>query len=266
MSSWLPAPDPAATCLVTGASSGIGAAIAKELAARGHGVTLVARREERLKALADELSDAYSVRAEHLPCDLARAEARGALAERVEGLGLRVDVLVSNAGLGTYGNFVESDPRRQTQQVRVMCESVVELCSTFAPAMTARRRGCISIVSSGLAFFPAPRYATYGASKAFGLAFGESLHTELRPSGVAVSTLCPGGVETEFFAANGPQPIQRTMPRLLWKSADAVALAAVDGLERNRRVVVPGTPVRALIASGRLLPRSLLLRSLSRLV
>ncbi len=263
---WLPAPDPAATCLVTGASSGIGAAVARELARRGYGVTLVARREERLRALARELSNAHPVRAEPLPCDLADAEARSTLAERVEALDLRVDVLVNSAGLGSYGDLIGSDPQQQAQQVRVMCEAVVELCGAFAPAMAARRSGAISIVSSGLAFFPAARYATYGASKAFGLTFGESLHTELRPSGVAVSTLCPGPVDTEFFAANGPQPAQGAMPRLLWKNADAVALAAIDGLARNRRVVVPGAPLRALLSCSRLVPRTALLRAADRLV
>jgi short-subunit dehydrogenase len=206
------------------------------------------------------------VRAEHLPCDLATAEARAALGERVEALGLRVDLLVNSAGLGSYGDFAEADPQGQARQVRVMCEAVVDLCGAFAPAMVGRRSGGISIVSSSLAFFPVARYATYGAAKAFGLSFGESLHAELRPAGVAVSTLCPGTVDTEFFAANGPQPIQHTVPGPLWKSADVVARAAVDGLTHNRRVVVPGAPMRALMASSRLVPRTLLLRTVSRLV
>jgi short-subunit dehydrogenase len=263
---WLPAPDPGATCLVTGASSGIGAAVARELARRGYGATLVARREERLQALAHELSSAYPVRVEPVPCDLADAEARSALAGRVEALGRRVDVLINSAGLGSYGDFIGSSPRQQIQQVQVMCEAVVELCGAFAPAMAARGSGAISIVSSSLAFFPAARYATYGASKAFGLAFGESLHAELRPSGVAVSTLCPGPVDTEFFAANGPQPVQGLMPRLFWRSAGDVALAAIDGLARNQRVVVPGAPLRAVLSCGRLVPRTVLLLATNRLV
>jgi uncharacterized protein len=256
---WLPAPDPAATCLVTGASSGIGAAIARELAARGHGVTLVARRRERLQAHAGELARTYPVRVETLPCDLADAEARSALADRVAALGLQVDVLVNCAGLGTYGPFVELDPSREIEQVRVMCEAVVGLCGAFVPALAARRSGAVLIVSSSLGLQPAARYATYGAAKAFGLAFGESLHTELRHSNVAVTTLCPGPVATDFFSVNGPQPAQ-AFPRLLWQRPDAVARAAIDGLAHNRRVVIPGTAMRALMASGRLAPRTLQLR------
>ncbi len=181
-----------------GASSGIGAAIALELAARGHGVTLVARREDRLRAHAHELASRYSIRAEVIACDLADAAARGALAARVEARQLRVDVLVNNAGLGSYGAFVDLDRQREVKQVRVTCEAVVELCGAFLPAMAARRSGAVLIVSSSLGLQPTARYATYGATKAFCLAFGESLHAELRAAGVAVSTLCPGPVATEF--------------------------------------------------------------------
>ncbi len=251
---------------MTGASAGIGAAIARELAGRGHGVALLARREERLAALAAELSAAHGVRAEALPCDLADAGARAQLPERVAALGLEVEVLVNDAGLGSYGDFVESDPQRQLEQVRVMSEAVVDLSRSFAPGMVARGAGGILTISSGIAFVPMARYATYGATRAFCLAFGDALHTELRRRGVAVSTVFPGGVASEFFAANGPQPVERLLPKFLWQTPASVARAGVEGLARNRRVVVPGAMVRAMMAAGRLAPAGPRLRVMDRLV
>jgi short-subunit dehydrogenase len=263
---WLPPAHPEATCLITGASSGIGAAIARELAGRGRGVSLVARREERLGELAWALAREHRVRAEVLACDLADAEQRGSLAGRVESLDLRVDVLVNCAGIGSYGRFVELDPGHELAQVRLMCEAVVDLCGAFAPGMAERRSGAIMLVSSGVGLLSMPGYATYGAAKAFEVAFGESLHTELRSSNVAVTTLCPGPVETDFFAANGPQPAQQAMPRALWKTADEVARIAVESLDKNRRTTIPGRPLQAFMAAGRLAPRGPRLRVLDRVL
>jgi short-subunit dehydrogenase len=261
--SWLPAPRPTGTCIVTGASSGIGAAIARELAGRAYGVTLVARREAPLRSLAAELSTS-APHAEVLPCDLADPQARRELIGAVRARGRRVDVLVNNAGLGTYGPFVELERERELEQVRVMAEAVVDLCAAFAPAMAAQGFGAIAIVSSGLGFGPVPRYATYGATKAFSIAFGEALHAELRRAGVAVSTLCPGPVASEFFVVNGPQPPQRVIPRAIWATPDAVARSAIAGLERNRRLVVPGRLMRMATALGGLSPRGLRLAAMDR--
>jgi short-subunit dehydrogenase len=258
MRSWLPDPSPDGACLVTGASSGIGRAVARRLAAGGRGVILVGRREDRLRELAGELSTP-AARAEWIRCDLADAAARTRLAGEIESLGLRVDVLVNSAGLGSHGPFSRLDPSRELEQVRVGCEAVVDLCGAFVPAMATRRRGAVLIVSSGLGFQPVARQATYGAGKAFGISFGDALHAELRPEGVAVCTVCPGPVETEFFVANGPNPAQG-LPRFLWRSADQVAAAAIGGLEHNRRVVIPGAPLRALISASRLTPPGLRLR------
>jgi uncharacterized protein len=260
----LPAPAADATCLITGASSGIGAAIARGLAARGHGVTLVARREERLRALARELAGAYDIGAEVVQCDLAEDGDRDALVARVEALGVRVDVLVNNAGIGTSGRFVELDRAREREQVRLMCEAIVDLCGAFVPGMADRRSGAMLIVSSTGAFQPMPNIATYAAAKAFALSFGEALHAELRSSGVAVTTLCPGPTETEFFEANGPHPTQRVFPAPFWKTADEVALAGIEGLARNQCVVVPGVATRALTAGSRLVPRTVKLCALER--
>jgi short-subunit dehydrogenase len=261
--SWLPEPDPGASCLVTGASAGIGAAIATELATRGRGVTLVARRGERLEEMAKRLEVAHGVRAEALACDLGDGEARSHLPERIAELGLRVEVLVQSAGLGTYGEFTRLERRRELEQVRVMSEAVVDLAAMFVPKMAERRSGGVLTVASGLGLAPAARYATYSATKAFCVAFGDSLHMELRGQRVAVSTVCPGPVSSEFFEANGPQPAQKA-PGLLWRSPEQVARSAVDGLERNRRVVIPGVPMRAMMAGSRLVPRGLSLRMLDR--
>jgi short-subunit dehydrogenase len=260
----LPLPDANATCLITGASSGIGAAFARELARRGYGITLVARRELRLHALAQELEHTRGVRAEVLPCDLADETDRASLAGRIDGLGLRVDVLVNNAGIGTNGRFVELDRAREVEQIRVLCEAVVDLCGAFAPAMAARRSGAVLIVSSSGAFQPTPNIATYAAAKAFSLSFGQALHAELRDSGVAVTTVCPGPVETEFFETNGSHPTQRVFPRSVWMTGAAVARAGLDGVSRNRRVVIPGNAIRAIVAGSRFVPLSARLRLLNR--
>jgi len=254
----LPAPDRDATCLITGASSGIGQALARELAARGYGVTLVARREERLRKLADELAREHGVDAEVLPCDLADPAALAALPSRVDALGLRVDLLVNNAGFGSYGPFAELDPGREVEQVRVLCEAVVALSGAFVPRMVQRGAGAVLILSSTTGFQPTARYATYAASKAFSLSFGQSLHEELRRSGVAVTTVCPGPVETEFFDVSDVRPVR--LPKQLWVTADEVARAALEGLARNRRLVIPNVAVRALMASSRMSPAALQLR------
>lgn len=258
MSSRLPAPDPAATCLVTGASSGIGRALARELASRGYGVTLVARREERLRKLADELSGAHGIRAEVLVCDLADPAALEALPSRVDELGRRVDVLVNNAGFGSYGPFVELDAAREVEQVRVLCEAVVALSGAFVPRMVSRGAGAVLILSSTTGFQPTARYATYAASKAFSLSFGQSLHEEVRPSGVAVTTVCPGPVEGEFFDRNDVRPVR--LPKQMWVTPEEVARAALEGLARNRRLVIPNVAMRALMASSRMSPAALQLR------
>ena len=158
----LPRPAPDRTAVVTGASSGIGAEIARELAARGHGVTLVARRAEKLTALAEELS-ARGVRAEVLPADLSERSDRAELLGRIEALGLVPDVLVNNAGLSTVGPVASSDPEAEMNMIEVDVVAVADLCSRFLPGMTARRRGAILNVASTAAFQPLPGQAGYGA-------------------------------------------------------------------------------------------------------
>jgi short-subunit dehydrogenase len=255
----LPAPSPTTTALVTGASSGIGADLARELAARGHGVVLVARRADRLETLAAELRLAHGIRAEVLACDLTDPEERDALPGRVEALGLTVELLINNAGYGSAGQFVDLDPAAETDMVRLNCEAVVALSGAYAPAMTQRGSGGILVVASSAGMQPIPGQATYAASKAFALSFAEALHEELGHRGVAVTALCPGPVDTEFAQRAGLEEAFAGVPGFARVSSAECAKAAVDGLARNRRVVVPGLPIRAIAVAGRHTPRSVLL-------
>ncbi|HEV2812651.1 MAG TPA: SDR family oxidoreductase, partial [Solirubrobacteraceae bacterium] len=253
----LPEPRAEGTALVTGASAGIGAEIARELARRGHGLTLVARRRERLEELAGELAGEHGVRAEVLPCDLTDPKARGELPGRVAALGLDVDVLVNNAGFGTSGCFHEADVDREVQQVRILVEAVVDLTGRFVPGMVERRRGAILNVASTAGYAPLPRMAGYGAAKAWARSFTQAIHEELKPHGIAVTALCPGPVETEFFDVSGPTPIENVIPKPAWVDAEHCARVGVDGLARNRVEVVPGRAMQAIVAAGRITPHEI---------
>lgn len=261
----LPLPAPDRTALVTGASSGIGAEIARELARRSRGVTLVARRAERLKALADELSQAHKVRAEVLAADLSDADARAGIADELAARGLTADILVNNAGLSTTGPVYAAQRGRELAMIRTDVEAVVDLCTLFLPGMAARRSGAILNVASTAAYQPLPGQAGYGASKAFVLSYSQALQGELRGTGVTVTVLCPGPVKTEFEEVAGfGADVDDALPSFMWVPAAEVAAAAVDGLERGRSVVIPG-PANAVAAQvARLLPRRLLVPIVAR--
>jgi short-subunit dehydrogenase len=255
----LPVPAPGSTCLVTGASSGIGAELARQLAARGHGVFLVARREDRLRELAEEIAGEYGVRAEIAAADLADREAVTALPRIVSERGLTVEVLVNNAGFSTVGD-VHRNPDRQLGMVRVNVEALTALTCAFLPAMTERGRGAVVNVASVVAFQPIPVQATYAATKAFVLSFSEAVSAELKGTGVTMTALCPGPVSTEFIETAGFKRTKDQMgPSLLWSSAEDVAKAALDGAEKGRRVVVPGLVTRATATFGQHGPRSIVL-------
>lgn len=261
----LPEPSADGTALVTGASSGIGEAIARELAGRGHAVTLVARREDRLKALASELSEQHGVEAETAKADLGDARERERLATALEKSGRRVDVLVNNAGFGAHGEFTRVDRERLTEMVRVNVEAVVDLSGHFLPPMVERERGAVINIASVAAFQPLPGSATYAASKAFVLSFSEALRTEVRDKGVTVTAVCPGPVRTEFPEAAGMGAVEDRTPGIVWMSAEDVAREAVDGASRGKRVVVPGTLNRAQSLVGHHAPRSLALPLINRI-
>ena len=261
----LPAPRPESTCLVTGASSGIGADLARSLARRGHGVVLVARRVELLERLADELTDAQGIRAEVLSCDLGDADARAQMVERIADLGLTVDVLVNNAGFGSGGRFVELDREREVEMVRVNAEAVVDLCGRYVPEMVRAGEGAVLNVASIAGFQPLPRQATYAATKAFVVSFTDALHAELHGTGVTVTCLCPGPVETEFSDTAGIGEAAEGTPSFIWTQSDEVAEDGVKGLERGKRQAIPGALNRASAMGGQHVPRGIFLRLGSRL-
>lgn len=255
----LPSPTSHTAALVTGASAGIGAEIARELARRGHGLVLVARRKDRLDELAAELTAEYAVRAETLGCDLSKTASLKRLPARVHSLGLEVEVLVNNAGFATGGPFHRSDPERELEQVRVLVEAPVSLCSAFVPPMVRRGAGAVLNVASTAGMQPLPYSAGYSAAKAYVLTFSEALHQELHGSGIAVTTLAPGPVSTDFWEHAGwelgsGQAFESAVPRPVWVTAAQAAQAGVRGLDAGHRVVVPGLPMRAAMLASQYLP------------
>jgi short-subunit dehydrogenase len=255
----LPPPSPDSTCVVTGASSGIGAEIARELSRRGYGLTLVARREDRLRELAAELGSGAEVHA----CDVTDPNARKGLADALAARGVEVSVLVNNAGFSTSGPFVKTDRDRELDMIRTNIEAVVDFCALFTPGMAERGAGGVLNLASTASFQPLPMQAGYAATKAFVLSFTESLHAELKGAGVNVTALCPGPVKTEFVDI-AEIPGAESMPDMFWASAENVARAGVRGLEKGKRVVIPGTLNRAGALGGQHAPRSLVLRLTSR--
>lgn len=262
----LPSPSPSSTALVTGASSGIGAELARVLARRGHGVTLVARRQAALRDLADELGEDHGVRAEVITADLSDPDARAGLLAEVAERGLTVDVLVNNAGFSTSGPVAGADVDAELRLVRVDVEAVVDLCARLVGGMVARGRGAVLNVASVGAFQPLPGQASYAAAKAFVLSYTDSLAAELSGTGVTATSLCPGPVRTGFGDAAGftADETDGALPSFMWEPADVVAAAAVDGMAKGRRVVIPGPANLVSAYAGRVAPRSVLLPILAR--
>ncbi len=257
----LPKPSSSSAALITGASSGIGLEIARQLATRGHTLVLVARRKDRLAALASELTATYGVRVETISADLGKEASRRRVPSRLTELGLEVEILVNNAGFATNGPFDESDSARELEQVRVLVEAVVALTSTFLPGMVQRGSGAILNVASTAGMQPLPYSAGYSAAKAYVLTFTEALHVEQRRHGVTVTALAPGPVATDFWeisgwAVQGGKSFETAVPRPVWISAEHAARAGIEGLEAGERVVVPGLPIRTAMQAARYLPHA----------
>lgn len=255
----IPDPSKQSAALVTGASSGIGADIARSLAQRGHNLVLVARREERLAELAQELASAHGVRAETVAADLQTKAGLKRMVKAIDELGLRVDVLVNNAGFGTAGLFQRLDGEREAELVHLNCEVVVDLCGRYLPAMAERGAGAVLNVASTAAFQPLPTQASYSASKAFVLTFTQALGADLHGTGVTATALCPGPVRTEFADVAGMTREASALPEFVWVPSPEVAEAGVVGMERGKGVVIPGKLNRATALGGQFTPRSLLL-------
>ena len=248
--------------VVTGASSGIGEEIAREFARRGYRLVLVARRADRLTALAEELAG----RAHVLPADLSNRDERATLFDQVAALGVVTDILVNNAGLATLGPVAGSSPEAELNLVEVDVAAVVDLCCRFVPSMVKRGRGAVLNVASVGAFGPVPGQASYGAAKAFVLSYTEAMREELKGTGVTAATLCPGPVYTGFLEAEGISDAQseKALPKFLWQHADAVAKIAVDGMASGKGVIVPGAANRIASVFYQHLPRRLLLPLIAR--
>jgi short-subunit dehydrogenase len=244
--------------VVTGASSGLGREFALALAARGHPVLAVARRAERLSALADEVA-ARGGRLEPFVADLSTADGVEQLLTTAREL--EVELLVNNAGIATYGPFTSTPSERERELVRLNVEALVALTHGVLPAMVERRRGGVVNVASQMAFQAMPYFAVYAASKAFVLAFSEALAEELRGSGVRVTAVAPGFISTEFATVAGSEAAERRLPHL---APDRVVRASLRAYDRRRAVEVVGAFYSFLTFMGRFAPRTVLRRAMGR--
>ena len=240
--------------VVTGASSGIGTALARLLAEGGHDVFLVARRGDVLAALAEELAKANGIGASFLAADLGTPEGREALFAATEGAGRAVSILANNAGYGMNGPEAELPLARVLAMLQLNVVATAELTHRFFVAMRARRAGGILNVASTSAFLPVPYFAAYAASKAFVLSFSHALHEEAKKDGVTVTCLCPGYTKTNFHDVAGMRGAEATpFPEM---TPEAVARIGLDALAKKKPYVVTHLLDRAWIAAGRLVPRS----------
>ena len=245
--------------LVTGASSGIGANLARELAQDGHDLVLAARRVEPMRALAEELK-AAGANCTIIAADLSKSGAAAALVRELETQGLTVDVLINNAGLGINGRFDTSDPLRVTEILQVNVVALTELTRLLLPPMVKRRKGKVMLVASTAAFQPGPQMAVYCASKTYVLSFGEAIAYELRDSGVRVTTLCPGATDTEFasVAEAGSSALFKGLLPVM--DAKEVARIGYQGLKAGRGVVITGLLNKVMATSSRLSPTPVSIR------
>ena len=243
------------TALVTGASAGIGAEFASQLASHGNGVVLVARDGARLEALAKELGARHRVPTEVLVADLTDPAQLAAVEDRLTDHERPIDVLVNNAGFGTNGRLHELDRDVETREVNLNVVALVRLTHAALGPMVERGSGGVLNVSSLAGGQPTPGNATYGATKAFVSSFTQSVHEELRGTGVKVTVVCPGFTRTEFQVRAGIDSSK--VPGFLWQSAEEVAAGALAALEQNRAVYVPGTFNRVTAGFVSVLPDAL---------
>ena len=243
------------TVLVTGASSGIGEAFARQLAAEGSDLILVARGIQRLNEIAEELSSAHGVQVQVYEADLSAPVARAAIERRLAHPEQHIDLLINNAGFGTNGEFSHLPIAREEQEVQLNVIAVMRLTSAALPAMLKRHSGAILNVSSIAGLYPAPGSATYGATKAFLCSFGDSLFEELRGTGVSITTSLPGFTSTEFQKTANWED-QSSVPKAAWLTAAKVAAESLDGVSAGKARVVPALGYRLLVGATAPLPPS----------
>jgi short-subunit dehydrogenase len=250
------------TTLITGASSGIGEVFARKLAARGRNVLLVARSEDKLITLCNELGRSNSIRAQYVALDLSKPESPARLFEEAEKRGMTVDMLINNAGFGSMGDFATLDLERELNMIDLNIKSLLDLTYRFLAPMRERRQGAIINVASTAGFQAVPFMATYAATKAFVLSFSEALWEENRPHGIKVMALCPGVTETNFFeAARGHKP-----PARMAQSPEDVVETALRGIAHGKSHIISGWTNRAMVEAERLAPRSLVTRMAGRMM
>jgi uncharacterized protein len=243
--------------VITGASAGIGAALAHEFAAHGHELVLVARREQALTAVADAIAAKGSARPTVLRLDVARVDAARDLAEALARRGVEPEIIVNNAGFGLLGSADKLDRAAQLAMIDLNVRALTDLSLAFIASLERRRGGILNVASTA-GFLPGPGMAVYYATKAYVVSFSEALHQELKSKGVRVTALCPGPVPTEFQARAGM--VATLFPSFLVRSAESVAKDAYRGLKEGRRLVVPGWPNKVVPALAPLSPRALLLQ------
>ncbi len=249
------------TALITGASSGIGAAFARKLAARGDDLILVARREARLAALAGELESLYGASVQYLVADLAEPAGLEQVEGRVATLP-RLDLLINSAGFGARGDFVGADIHRQSAMIHLHVVATTRLARAALPGMVVRRQGGLVNVASLEAFVAMPGDAVYNATKAYLVSFSRTLHEELRGTGIRVQALCPGFTRTELHTAeNLPESDLARIPAFLWSRAEHVVESSLRALERDRVICVPGWKNRAILVLAQLGLVNLILRA-----
>ena len=251
----VPAPSPDARAVVTGASQNIGEALATELAARGHNLIVIARREDNLTDLATRLADKYGVIAEVRPADLTDAGEREKLAEELAPR--TISILCANAGTATFGPVSALDPAAEKAQVQLNAIAVHDLTLAVLPGMIERHAGGILISGSAAGNSPIPYNATYAATKAFVNTFSESLRGELRGSGVHVTLLAPGPVRTELPDPADASLVEKLVPDFLWISTEHTARVSLDALARNKMRVVPGLTSKAMSVASQYAPRAI---------
>lgn len=261
----LPTPTSDSTVLVTGASSGIGTELARELARRGYNVTLVARREDLLRGLAAELERDHGVRADVHVTDLIDRDDRAKLVSALLVGQLDVVGVCNNAGYGSVGRFADLPLERERSMVELNVVTLHELTGAFLGPMVERGAGAILNLASTASFQPVPGLATYAATKAFVASFSEAVHEELSGTGVSVTSLCPGPTHTEFGERAGVGGLVESAPEFIYSRAPDVARQGVDAMVSGRRSVIPGLSNKASAFGGRFVPRSLLLPALGRL-
>jgi len=259
----IPIPSATGTCLITGASAGIGTEFARQLAERGYNVTLAARRIERLTELAAEIEDTHDVRAIAVACDVTDTGQRQELIDAIHARGDEIDILVNNAGIGTEGSFTSFTTEENQRQIDVNISALTAMTGLVLPHMLEASRGAILNVASTAGFQPIPRQAVYAATKAYVVSLSQALSQELRGSGVSVTVLCPGPTRTEFFG-DKQESIEADSPDWAWQTAEDCARDGLDAMFKQKRIVIPKAVNRAGVYSAKLSPTRMTVEILDR--